>query len=290
MPPLDRSLQVPFADALSRLAIDARATATALTKTGFSEVDWIENFHALVATNLAADLRARVRAQGQAVSVAVGTALVHGSPFRVTPNWGHGSSPSIEIGDLLFVGERHEVDGLKERQALLLQMKVGAVVLRSAAVSGPTRQAALFAEWPPITWSVTATCAGLPGPFPRTPSPGPCDAAQFGIIPDSAAGPSPDFDALPLIPGPAFGNPRPLLGEIARTLRLDLGIDATPGPRDGWPRIVEDILHVAPITPFRAGATRPARHPAAAAHRLHGAHRGRFVVVVVGFGGPGVLD
>jgi len=165
MPPLDRSLQVPFADALSRLAIDARATATALTKTGFSEVDWIENFHALVATNLAADLRARVRAQGQAVSVAVGTALVHGSPFRVTPNWGHGSSPSIEIGDLLFVGERHEVDGLKERQALLLQMKVGAVVLRSAAVSGPTRQAALFAEWPPITWSVTATCAGLPGLF-----------------------------------------------------------------------------------------------------------------------------
>ncbi len=284
------SLQNPFRDVLSRIAEDARATATP-TKVGPSEVDWIENFHALVAVNLASDLRKCVRRKRLALSVSVQTALVHGNPFKVTPTWRHRPRPSVEIGDLLLVGERHKTGGLKERQALLLQMKVGAVVLRSPSVSGPTRQAALFAEWPPIEWSAASMLAGLPGPFPRTPSPGPCDAAQFGIIPNASAWPRDSFDALPLKRGPGFGKKRSLAGEMARTLRLDLGIDATPGPTDGWPRIVEDILQVAPTKTFRADTNRPSRSPTTTEHRRSGgAKRGRFVVIVVGFGPPSVFE
>lgn len=290
MPPLDRSLQAPFGDVLSRMVNDARATATP-TKAGVSEVDWIENFHALIAENLATDLRARLQGTGLALSVAVRTALVHGSkPFQVTPDWQHRPEPAVEIGDLLLVGERHAPDGPEERQALLLQMKVGPVALGSPVVSGPARQAALYAEWPPITWTEAATRAGLSPPFPRTPSPGPCDAAQFGIIPGSLSGLGASFDALPLNPGPAFGRSRSLTGEMARALRLDLGVDATPGPRDGWPRIVEDILRVAPTATFRASSKRQPTSHASAEHRRRGAARGRFLVIVVGFGPPGALD
>jgi hypothetical protein len=77
MPALDPCLQSPFSDVLLRIANDARATARQLRK-GPSEVDWIENFHALVAEDLAADLQHRLRGDGIALSASVGTALVHG--------------------------------------------------------------------------------------------------------------------------------------------------------------------------------------------------------------------
>jgi hypothetical protein len=271
------------------MARDAQATGRKY-RTGVSEVDWIEDFHALVAENLEVDLRQRLRGEGMSLSVSVGTALVHGTTFQVTPAWAHGPSPTVEIGDLLLVGERRDVAGLVERQALLLQMKVGPVALRSPLVSGPTRQAALYAEWPAFTWSQTTTLNGLPGPFPRTPTPGPCDAAQFGIVPNYQAGAGGTFDALPLMPGPRFASPRQLAGEMARVVRLDLGVDATPKPSNGWPRIVQDILEVAPAKTFRSNAT-PSESATTTRHRTDGgARRGRFLVIVVGHGPPGVLD
>jgi hypothetical protein len=288
VPALDPRLQGPFTDVFLRMANDARATGRQY-RAGVSEVDWIEDFHALVAENLAADLQQRVHGEGMTLSVSVGTALVHGRPFQVKPTWAHRPSPTVEIGDLLMVGERHDTTGLVERQALLLQMKVGPVALRSALVSGPTRQAALYAEWPPFTWSDATTLNGLPGPFPRTPAPGPCDAAQFGIVPNHRAGVG-TFDALPLMPGPRFAPARQLAGEMARVLRLDLGVDATPKPSSGWSRIVQDILEVAPAKTFRSNAT-PSKTAATTRHRADGgARRGRFLVIVVGYGPPGVLD
>jgi hypothetical protein len=291
MPALDDRLQPLFSDVFLRMVRDARATSKP-TKAGVSEVDWIENFHALVAENLETELGARIAGTGLRLSASVGTALVHGSPFQVSPVWGYRSSPTVELGDLLLVGERHDATGLIERQALLLQMKIGAVALRSPSVSGPTRQAALFAEWPPFTWAQAATLSGAPGPFPRTPAPGPCDAAQFGIIPDAGTwGRGGTFDALPLSPGPRFESARPLVGEMARAVRLALNVDATPGPANGWARIVQDVLDVAQVGTFRAKTRTPARNGATTQHRTGaGGRRGRFVVVVVGFGDQGVVD
>jgi hypothetical protein len=89
-----------------------------------SEVDWIENFHGLVEPNLANDLRDAGRAIGASFSIAVRSALVHGNPFQASLDGM--SPPTVEIGDLLIVGEFHDEAGfLGERQALLLQMKVG---------------------------------------------------------------------------------------------------------------------------------------------------------------------
>jgi hypothetical protein len=289
--PLDSRLQTPLSGVLTRMANDARATAAKATKAGVSEVDWIEDFHALVAQNLAAELYDKIRLAGLRLSISVATALVHGNPFQVDPLWRHGISPAVEISDLLLVGERHDASGVAERQALLLQMKVGLVKLRRPSVSGAARQAALFSEWPPITWSKRSTRDELPGPFPRTPAPGPCDAAQFGIIPDAGTWPATSFEALPLAGGPRFAQPRSLTAEMARTLRLDLGVDATPGPVDGWSRIVEDILRVAPPATFRAVGGSASASPTTNEHRrIGGASRGRFAVIVVGFGPPGVLD
>jgi hypothetical protein len=291
MAPLDAALQGQLREVFARLLVDARATARP-RKTGPSEVDFIENFHALVAANLEDAVRRHIANSGLSLSVKVETALVHGSPFQVQPRWRHGSGPTIEIGDLMLVGERYDKEsreGPTQRQALLLQMKVGKPKLRARPDGGPTRQAALFAEWPPIHW-VSSAMASLPGPFPRTPNPGPCDAAQFGIVPPSSTSP---FEALPLeLLGRRiwFGEARDLAGELARTVRLDLGVDATPDGSNGWPRIVQDILQVAPVKTFRASAKSKAPSTFAQGHRELGASRGRFLVVRVGVADQGVLD
>ncbi len=288
MAPLDKALQGPLHQVFNRLLVDARATARP-RKAGPSEVDFIENFHALVAANLQGEIARHV--SGLALSVRVETALVHGSPFQVRPEWRHGDAPTVEIGDLMLVAERFDRESggePAERQALLLQIKVGRPKLRAYPDGGPTRQAALFAEWPPIYW-VSAAMRRLPGPFPRTPAPGPCDAAQFGIVPPA----SPSFEALPLEAHRRkiwFGEARPLAGELARTMRLNLGVDATPDGGNGWPRIVEDLLQAAPLKDFRASASSKAPSEITQEHRDLGARRGRFVIVRVGIADQGVLD
>ncbi len=290
MAPLDAALQGQLREVFARLLVDARATARP-RKTGPSEVDFIENFHALVAANLKDAVARRIAGSGLSLSVKVETALVHGSPFQVRPQWRHGSKPTIEIGDLMLVGERYDREsheGPTQRQALLLQMKVGKPKLRARPDGGPTRQAALFAEWPPIHW-VSSAMASLPGPFPRIPNPGPCDAAQFGIVPPSST----SFEALPLeLRGRKiwFGEARDLAGELARTVRLDLGVDATPDGSNGWPRIVQDILQFAPMKTFRASAKSKAPSTFTQGHRELGASRGRFLVIRVGVADQGVLD
>ncbi len=290
MAPLDKALQDPLREVFARLLADARATARP-RKAGPSEVDFIENFHALVATNLEQAVARRIAGSGLSLSVKVETALVHGSPFQVRPQWGHGSAPTVEIGDLMLVGERYDREsreGPTERQALLLQIKVGKPKLRARPDGGPTRQAALFAEWPPIHW-VSSAMASLPGPFPRTPRPGPCDAAQFGIVHPS----SPSFETLPLESRGRriwFGEARDLADELARTMRLDLGVDATPDGSNGWPRIVEDMLQVAPLKSFRVSAKTKAPSRVTREHRDLGAPRGRFMVLRVGIADQGVFD
>jgi hypothetical protein len=290
MPPLDLALQDPLREVFDRLLADARATARP-RKTGPSEVDFIENFHALVAANLEDAVARRIANSGLTLSVKVETALVHGAPFQARPRWPYGSAPTIEIGDLMLVGERYEREsggGPDERQALLLQMKVGKPKLRARPDGGPTRQAALYARWPPIDW-VSSAMAKLPGSFPRKPAPGPCDAAQFGIVPPAST----SFEALPLEASGRrfwFGEARSLADELARTVRLDLGVDATPDGGDGWPRIVEDMLQVAPLKTFRASSSSKAPNAITRDHRDFGASRGRFVILRVGIAPPGVFD
>lgn len=288
MAPLDRALQEPFREVFDRLLADARATARP-RKGGPSEVDFIENFHALVAANLEPAVNRKVLDARLPLSVKVETALVHGSPFQVRPRWPFGDKLTIEIGDLMLVAERYEEEAREtapERQALLLQMKVGKPKLAARPAAGATRQAALYAAWPPIDW---VSMAGLPGPFPRTPSPGPCDAAQFGIVPPGSGA----FEALPLKARGRefwFGPARDLAGELGRALRLDLGVDATPDGGNGWPRIVEDMLEVAPLKTFRAASSVKAPSSLTQSHRDLGANRGRFVVIRAGIAPPGVFD
>jgi len=292
MAPLAPTLQAPLEGALAGIVKEAKATARARSS-GPDEVDWIENFHALVEAKLAGHMRAAVRGQHLSLSFRVDTALVHGQPFQVRPSWRYGEVPTVEIGDVLVVGEQHDkTEKLIERQGLLLQMKVGQPALRQYPKEGSTRQAALFAEWPPFAWDHKSTSAGLPPPFPRTPAPRPCDAAQFGIIPTRPGG---TFDALSLRPPrgstrPVFARTRPLVAEIARVIRLDLGVDATPDGSNGWPRIVQDMLDVAARKRFRYTARTPSVSRATQRHRAGGAWRRRFVVVVVALGPPGVFD
>ena len=168
----------------------ARAHATAKRRKGGSvdEVDWIEKFHALVGVDLERALRGALRSEGVGVSVAVATALVHGVPFKAWPRWPHyKTTRAVEVGDLLLIGEaRGEGNELVERQALLLQMKVG-----KPALGGPVRdakaQAELYATWPHFNWSKKLR-RNLPGPFPRTPEPGTSLASRFGVIPSNALG------------------------------------------------------------------------------------------------------
>jgi hypothetical protein len=88
----------------------------------------------------------------------------------------------------------------------------------------------------------------------------------------------------------SFGNPRDLAGQLARTVRLDLGVDATPDGGNGWPRIVEDMLAIAPLKAFREAAKTPAVNPVTQDHRAAGASRGRFVVLRIAIADQGILD
>jgi hypothetical protein len=248
MPPLATSLHGPLNGIFERLLEDASATARQASR-GVDEVDWIEKLHALIGVSLDRDLRAATRASGSAMSVAAHSMLVHGNPFQVRPTWPH--SGTIEIGDLLVVSDVVEEPDSLERQALLLQIKVGEPRIGKRVV-WTTAQAKLYATWPPITWSNEQMLKRLRGPFPRTPTPGPSRAAQFGVVPSRAearhmCAPR----ALQLVREGVFASPTSLADEIASTLRLDIGVDATPDGGNGWPRIVDDILREAGLRDFR---------------------------------------
>jgi hypothetical protein len=211
--------------------------------------------------------------------------------FNVRPQCPGGNGPGVEIGDLLVVAERYVGrldEATHERQALLLQVKVHPPKMKPLGTNSTANQAALYGHWPPFNWS-SATLRSLPGPFPRTPNPGPCDAAQFAIIDPSSI----TFEAIPLeLRGgvASFGNPRDLAGQLARTVRLDLGVDATPDGGNGWPRIVEDMLAIAPLKAFREAGKTPAVNPVTQDHRAAGASRGRFVVLRIAIADQGILD
>jgi hypothetical protein len=245
-------------------------------------------------------MRTVMRSGGHPHSIAVETALVHGNPYQVLPSWRYGSRP-LEIGDLMIVGEAYGPSSgppvLTERHAFLMQTKVGVPRLGRAHVgttlAGPTAQAQLYTDWPPVAWTAAVLRALQPPPLPRTPVPGACDAAQFGIVPVSPFG---AFEALPLAAGPTFGVSEPLPAVCARTVRIDLGIDATPQPAgNGWPRIVEDILARAGLsgaggrgTTGASGATGGLAEGGGASDTAEPERP--FVAIVVRTGPQGMLD
>jgi len=280
--PLNQSLQAPLERVFDRLVTKAAQTSAKTSSGKLSEVDWIEKFHWLVAARLANEVRQELRGIQIPQSVTVDSALIHGSPFQVTPKWKHNGG--VEIGDLLLAGQRLDRNtAVIERQALLLQMKVGKPRIKYPPPrrDSSSRQATLFATWPPFEWTHTAMRCSVPPPSPRTPNPGPCNAAQFGII-------SASHSAHQLCSVGKFHAATSLAREMARAVRLDIGVNATPGPPDGWPRIVQDILEVAPQRMLHGRS----RHDSV---KLSGkpqpVSRGRgFLVIVVSYAPPGILD
>lgn len=291
---MDVSLQAPFEAAFERLLRDATAMARPATH-GPSEVHWVEQLHLLIAINLEGDLRSAIRASGSHDSVAVASAFVHGNPFKIGPQ--DPVTKVVEAGDLLVVGDRHANGRVEERQALLLQMKVGSPKWSSSQAS-TAQQAALYGAWPPVQWQ-SAALRALPGSHPRVPSLGPCRASQFGLIPAYRDG-GPCL-AMPLTGPGAFGAGHPLAVELASTVRLDIQVDATPTFTSGWPRIVQDILersgvltyadrtarHSDPVTESIGGDD---RYDVWAAPDAGGHPRGSFLAIVVSTGAPGQLD
>jgi hypothetical protein len=309
MAALAHHLQPHFEELFFKLLRRVQVTAKKRAGGEVDEVDWIEKFHDLVATDLEDDLRRELRLGGVPLSVAVNSALIHGRPFQAWPHWRHRTARSIEAGDLLVIGEYQERSGIVfERQALLLQMKVGTPSLPE---HGPMRdvkaQAELYASWPPFDWSKKLR-EMLPGPFPRTPAPGPSAAALFGIIPERDTPQWAGHEARPVLGGPRLGSSDSLQAPMARVARLDLGVDATPsrGASSGWSRIVQDILDVAPLYTFRgqqrfaSGGKTPIGSDVASAYgrgevpplQLSASRypRARFTVLHMGFGPQGVLD
>jgi hypothetical protein len=230
---LSANLQLPFQNVFDEVIVAAVARAPRRAH-GPDEVGWLEAFHAEVGSGLDHRLREAMRAVGVEGSVFSQSAFVHGNPFQIVPE--APVEKRVEAGDLLLVGERYERDrGLVERQALLLQMKVG----EGLEGDSTFQQALLYGAWPPVNWNAQVLCA-LPGTHPRTPRPGPTRAAQFGIIPARDGDPSSALELL--APGTFSGLSRRLGAEMAAVTRLAIGVDATPGLPDGWPRIVQDML------------------------------------------------
>lgn len=81
---------------------------------------------------------------------------------------------------------------------------------------------------------------------------------------------------------------------MAATARLAIGIDATPGPPDGWPRIVQDMLERS--LGLEYGKAGLPRHSGAIGGEPAGDDEsesedgGGFAAVVVSTGPQGMLD
>ncbi len=210
---LSESLQEPF-----KLAFEGMFKSATGPEQG--EVDWLEHFHSEVGEKLDQKLRETMRNAEIWDSVIVQSAFIHGNPFQIEPV--EPLSRRVEAGDLLLVGERYDGGGVIERQALLLQMKVGPPNLNRTST---LQQALLYGSWPPITWQ-SQPLRELPGPHPRTPTPGPCDAAQFGIIPAAGEAASPTAQRL-IGPGIFTAESGPLSAEMAAVSRLESDCPAT---------------------------------------------------------------
>jgi len=270
---LDASLQLPFETIFADLIASA-------AQEGRGEVGWLERFHREAGEMLAQKLREAMREKEIWDSVSAQSAFIHGNPFQIEAV--KPLTRGVEAGDLLLVSERFEGDRVVERQALLLQMKIGPPDLNA---SSTLQQALLYGAWPSVEWRAKAL-RELPGPHPRHPDPGPCDAAQFGVIPAAEGG---AFAAQRLIgPGVFAPEPGPLAAPMAAVTRLDIGIDASPGPLDGWSRIVQDMLDRSLELDY--GGRLPRHYGAIPAQRGADDSAGGFVVVVVSTGPTGLLD
>jgi hypothetical protein len=126
----------------------------------------------------------------------------------------------------------------------------------------------------------------LPDPFPRRVHPAPRDAALFGVLPLIRTG---SYDALKVARPPPFNHVAGLAAQMARTVRLDLPYDATPGPANGWPRVIEDILAIAPLRTFRGAPCHSELFMPSDADE-GGGRRSRFLAVSVAVGAQGTLD
>ncbi len=155
---LPLALQTPVEQIFDRLLADAAATARRGTK-GPSEVSWVEGLHLLVALNLERDLRGAIRTAREADSVHVATGFIHGNPFKIEPVFP--VQRCVEAGDILLVGERYDQRGsLTQREALLLQMKVGPPKWSSQS-SSTAQQALLYGAWPPCGGSAAPSLRSL---------------------------------------------------------------------------------------------------------------------------------
>lgn len=278
--PLAPALQGPLETVFEEHLAATRSVARRLPSGNVSEVDWIERFHERCASTLEGAVRSALQRTGASTSVTVDSALIHGSPFQVLPDWKH--EGGLEIGDLLIVGQQHDRAGaLQERQALLLQMKVGwaRVKLPPRRTDSTSRQAYFYATWPRFCWRFRPMRAGVLQPPCRQTGGGPSDAAQFGEI-----GGLRDR-ARRLHPTGSFTRSTALARELARVVRLDLGVDATPAPAStpdyGWPQIVQDILERAPGEMFHGARRSTTPDPEG---------RRAFAVVAVATGPQGILD
>ena len=230
----------------------ARLIDTALSKAAspggkVGEVAWIRAFQTGVEESLESELRAQVRGAGGTDSVNVASALVHGTTFVVNvPK--SGVMGGAELADLMIVGERFNADGVVvQRQAMLLQMKVG--FSRHPSGFSSARQMALYGTWRTIQWK-SQTLRALPGTHPRRLRHADRNVARFGLLP------------------PVPGDGAAVCCEVARSLHLrttdsvllatamampaslTMNVDATSGPGNGWPRVVDDVLDHAGIKTF----------------------------------------
>jgi len=230
-----------------RTVIDGRLTS-AWTQTARGhrrrpcEVAWFTALHKQFEDSLERDLAQAVGGSG--LLPIVESVKVHGSkPFAVRPftaPW-PGSGETAEIGDLIFIVSIVKSGVLRQREALLLQMKVKPVNVKDDST---IRELHLYASWPHFWWASNRTAKACPAPHVRCPSPGPCDAAQIGVIPIGSPSPFTAYHVSLSNGVPGLEAPgRDLASEVACVLNLNLGIDATLRQRGCvcWPQIVEDI-------------------------------------------------
>jgi len=247
-----------------------RLIASALGSGRVKEVAWITAFHSAVERDLETELLATPSRTG---SVRVKSALVHGTTFTVdVPPSGKSGT---EIGDLLLVGESFKGTEVVEREALLLQMKVG---LGRPSGSSSANQLALYGNWTTVSWRKPGMRADLPPTHPRKLNPGDRTVARFGLLPTSGSSPSTALcrEVEPSADLSLYAMP--LAAAMALPVCLTVGVDATPGPSDGWPRVVEDMLWIARERHFMS---EPRLHQVELRYESRSEHRDRLLVIVV---------
>jgi hypothetical protein len=208
------------------------------------EPRWFKALHGFFTATLEMELFDAIPSSG--FRPLVESAVVHGgSPFAVRPAavpWTCGGE-TTEIGDILFVVSRVESMGLVDREALLLQVKVGPP---KQSDDSTHRELAMYANWPSFWWSNASMTVGLPGPAERVMRSESRPAAQVAVVPENAPDEFDTFDVVQDDGVLAVNRGRPLADEVARLLNLNLGVRADYFHDDGvgcycWPRIIDDM-------------------------------------------------